>query len=274
MTGTFIPTKEAASLTSAPHFNQSSTPITARFSSSTGLPQIPDNDPNGDPRGLAIRFNLGEHVHTDIIGHSTPFFPSRTGADFLEFLRAISASPPGSESPSEIEKYLATHPAAATFALAPKPTPASFAQEPYFGLNAYKFVGEDGKETYVRYRILPVADEVHLSEEELKDKSADFLYDEIPIRLNQEPIVFRLYAQIAEEGDVTGDVTVHWPNDRRVIELGTLKLDAVAPDNEKQQRQIIFDTIPRVKGIEPSDDPLLEMRAAVYLISGKQHRAA
>ena len=257
----------------APHFNQSSTPITARFSNTTGLPHIPDNDPNGDPRGLAIRFNLGEHVHTDIIGHSTPFFPSRTGAEFLEFLKALSASPPGSDSPSEIEKYLASHPAATAFVQAPKPTPVSFAQEPYFALNAYKLVNEDGKGTYVRYRILPAADEVHLSEEELKDKSPEFLYEEIPIRLGQEPIVFHLYAQIAEEGDVTSDVTVHWPDDRRVVELGTVKLDAVAPDNEKQQRQIIFDTLPRIKGIEPSDDPLLEMRAAVYLISGKQHRA-
>lgn len=96
----------------------------------------------------------------------------------------------------------------------------------------------------------------------------------LPVRLSQESISFRLCAQIAEEGDVTGDATVHWPDNGRMIGLGTLKLDAVAPDNEKQQRQIIFDTLPRVKGIEPSDDPLLEMRAAAYLIIGKQHRVA
>ena len=212
-------------------------------------------------------------MHTDIIGHSTPFFPSRTGAEFLEFLRAIKASPPGSESPSEIEKYLASHPAAAAFVQAPKPTPASFAQERYFALNAYKLVSEDGKETYIRYRVLPVAEEVHLSEEDLKDKGPDFLYEEIHTRLGQEPITFRLYAQTAEEGDLTDDVTVPWPNNRSLVELGTLKLDAVASDNEQQQRKIIFDTLPRVKGIEPSDDPLLELRAAVYLISGKLHRA-
>jgi hypothetical protein len=28
------------------------------------------------------------------------------------------------------------------------------------------------------------------------------------------------------------------------------------------------------KGIEPSDDPLLDLRAAVYLISGRKRRAA
>ena len=34
-------------------------------------------------------------------------------------------------------------------------------------------------------------------------------------------------------------------------------------DNAAEQKQIIFDPIPRVDGIEPSADPLLELRAAI-----------
>lgn len=41
-----------------------------------------------------------------------------------------------------------------------------------------------------------------------------------------------------------------------------------------QQKRIIFDPIPRIEGVEPSDDPLLEIRANVYLISGQQRRSA
>ena len=37
---------------------------------------------------------------------------------------------------------------------------------------------------------------------------------------------------------------------------------------------MIFDPIPRVDGIEPSDDPLLELRAAIYLLSGRRRRQA
>ena len=40
------------------------------------------------------------------------------------------------------------------------------------------------------------------------------------------------------------------------------------------EQTTIFDPIPRVAGIEPSDDPLLELRAAVYLISGRRRRKA
>src|SRR3954452_25333936 len=86
LTGIFKPSAAAGSLTRAPHAHQESTPITVRFSDSTGLPDIPDNNPNASPRVLAIRFHLAEHVHTDIIGHSHDGFPSRTPEEFLEFL--------------------------------------------------------------------------------------------------------------------------------------------------------------------------------------------
>ena len=45
-------------------------------------------------------------------------------------------------------------------------------------------------------------------------------------------------------------------------------------DNASEEKHIIFDPIPRIDGIEPSGDPLLELRAAVYLISGRRRRAA
>ena len=45
-------------------------------------------------------------------------------------------------------------------------------------------------------------------------------------------------------------------------------------NDANEQQRIIFDPIPRVEGIEPSDDPLLELRAAVYLLSGRRRREA
>jgi catalase len=44
-------------------------------------------------------------------------------------------------------------------------------------------------------------------------------------------------------------------------------------DNAHQQQHIIFDPIPRIDGIDPSEDPLLQLRAAVYLLSGRRRRA-
>ena len=70
------------------------------------------------------------------------------------------------------------------------------------------------------------------------------------------------------------DTTVHWPAERKVMELGTVALTSTVANNAHEQKRIIFDPIPRLDGIEPSDDPLLELRAAVYLISGKRRRTA
>ncbi len=93
---------------------------------------IPDNDPNADPRGMAVRFHLAEHSHTDIVSHSTDGFPTHTGEEFLEMLRAVAASdlskPSDPANPKPIEKFLGTHPAALKFVQTPKPAPSSFAR--------------------------------------------------------------------------------------------------------------------------------------------------
>ncbi len=44
--------------------------------------------------------------------------------------------------------------------------------------------------------------------------------------------------------------------------------------NDPELRKIIFDPIPRVDGIDASADPLLEVRAAIYLASGRRRREA
>lgn len=188
-------------------------------------------------------------------------------------MKAIAASPPGTESPSEIEKFLENPPAALTYVQAPKPAPASFAKEAYFGVNAFKLVSSEGKATVFRYRIFPIAGEEHASEEIVKKQSASFLYDELRVRLGEGPISFRVCAQIAEADDRTNDGTVRWPDSRKVVQLGIVKLDKLMEEDEKQQKQINYDPIPRVEGLEPSDDPMLEYRAASYLISGKERRA-
>lgn len=272
LSGRFTPSAAAKSLTKAPHIQRESTPVTARFSNSTGLPEIPDSSPDANPRGLAVRFNLADHVHTDIVSHSTDGFPTRDGYEFLEFLRAAAASGPEVPSPKPIEKFLGAHPAALRFVQTPKPFPSSLGRDTYYGVTAFKFTNEAGETRYGRYRIVPEAGNDYLAADEVRRENHH--YEELEHRLKQGPVRFRIYVQIAAAGDVTDDATVHWPEDRELIEFGTLELNSILPDSIAQQKQIIFDPIPRVDGIEPSADPLLELRAAIYLLSGRERRAA
>jgi catalase len=135
-----------------------------------------------------------------------------------------------------------------------------------------RFTNVDGTSTFGRYRILPEAGVEHLDAAAIQSRDANFLFDEIAQRIAADPIRFQVVVQSAIDGDVVDDATVHWPADRRLVPFGTLSLTGIAPAQEAEQKKIIFDPIPRVDGIEASDDPLLELRAAVYLLSGRKRR--
>src|SRR6266404_2986135 len=168
--GIFVPLAEAAKLTRATHANRPSTPVTVRYSDSTGLPNIPDNDPGrSGPRGIGIRFHLDEHLHTDIVAHSFDGFPVRTGEEFLEFLRAAAAF--GAGRPEALGAFLAAHPNARRFVEAPKPIPTSFAREAFFAVTSFKFVNADGVSRHGHFRIRPGEETEYLSDEQAAAKS-------------------------------------------------------------------------------------------------------
>jgi catalase len=198
----------------------------------------------------------------------------RTGEEFLEFARALAASGVDVTKPTPFDDFLETHPAAKRFIETPKPIPSSFARESFFSVSAYRFTNADGVSRYGRYRIRPKAGNEYLTEAEAEAKSPDFLFDELSARLGNAPIELGLHLQLAAAGDEVADATVAWPADRQEVELGVITLTKRANDADPEMRKIIFDPIPRVDGIESSADPLIDVRAALYLLSGRRRRAA
>jgi catalase len=272
-TGTFAPSPAAAGLTRAPHANRPSTPVTVRYSNSTGIPTIPDNNPaRSGPRGIAVRFHLADHVHTDIVAHSTNGFPVRTGGEFLEFLRAAAAA--GAGQPEAMGEFLAAHPNARRFVESPKPIPTSFARETFFAVTSFKFTNAEGVSRDGRFRIRPAEGAEHLSSEQAAAKSADFLFEEIGPRLARGPVRLGVFVQLAGDGDDVTDSSVAWPESRLEIRFGTITLTARVNEMEPERRKIIFDPIPRVDGIDTSGDPISEVRSEIYLLSGRRRRKA
>ena len=272
--GTFTPSTEASKLTRAPHIAKPSTPVILRFSNFGGVPNIPDNDPNASPRGIGIRFYLAEHVHTDIIGHSHNGFPTRTGEEFLELLKALAASKPDTPKPTPLEAFFSKHPKAMQFFQSPNPIPISFAKESFFAVTAFKFTNQEGISRYGRFQIHPLDGNEFLKDGEAEKKSANFLFDEISPRLAKGPIKLSVIVQMAQSRDDVNDSSVAWPDSRETINLGTITLTERVDETTPDMRKIIFDPIPRVDGIDPSDDPLIAVRSALYLLSGRRRRAA
>jgi len=265
VTGTFTPDPGAKKISKAKLFAGGAIPVIARFSNFTGIPTIPDNIGDANPRGFAVKFNAPRETEMDVVSHSFNGFPTQNSEEFRKLLLAIGASGKDAPHPNAVEKFLATHPVAKTFLTTQKPPPESYATAEYYGVNAFKFVDATGHALYVRYRFVPAAGEHYLDAAAIKTKGADYLQPEITQRLAKGPVAFDWYAQIAAKGDAIDNPSVTWPEARKLVKLGTIAITAVA-DQGVEDKKLLFLPANLPDGIEAAD-PMLLVRNGAYPIS-------
>jgi catalase len=261
--GSFTATPEAARLTRAGHMQGDPVDVTVRFSNGSGDPHAPDYGP--EVRGMAVKFYLPDGDRTDISAQTVPRFPVRTPDAFIGLIRA---SAPGPGRLWKLPLFLATHPEALPALRANAPAlkpPASYATCRYYGIHAFKWIGADGGERYVRYSWIPVADDPPLSSEEARSRGADYLQEDIAARL--PGVRFTLEVQIAGPGDKVDDPTAVWPDERERATVGTLELTEIETGRETGGDVLVFDPVRVTDGIELSHDPILNYRSAAYSVS-------
>ena len=115
-------------------------------------------------------------------------------------------------------------------------------------------------------RILGQGDVVALVERAAQDMDVAKA-EALAKRLAKGPVVFHLKAQLANEGDQTKDPSQPWPDDRKVVELGTLTLNKAVADSMDAQKKLLFMPTNLTDGIELSDDQLPQIRAGAYAVS-------
>jgi catalase len=77
-----------------------------------------------------------------------------TGEDFRDLLLAIANSPADAPKPTALDQFVAAHPSVPK-ALGTAATPDSFADEAYYGIDAFIFVDKAGNKQAVRYIMEP-----------------------------------------------------------------------------------------------------------------------
>ncbi|KAF2644854.1 heme-dependent catalase [Massarina eburnea CBS 473.64] len=271
--GTFTPHEDASKLSKAQIFSQPSTPLIMRFSTDTGLKDLPDNGDNAS-RGLGMRFILSGdgHKHYDVIYNNAYGFIVSTGEGFLEQFKAMQSG--------KMEEWVENNPHAKYFQANQAPAHAySFATEQWHATHAFKFTNAEGKETFFRWRLVPWQGVMKYSKEDAKKQGKNYQFEDLAWRLeNNKPFKYRLLAQLAEEGDEINDSTKTWPETNEIVEMGEVVVEKLWAMDEgaqhgHEQKRIIYDPVPRyIDGIDASDDPLFEVRTAVYLISGRIRR--
>jgi catalase len=260
--GTFMPTGEAAALTTAAHLQHRPVPATVRFSNSDGNPQAPDGVPVA--RGLAATFELPGGDRTDLIALSVPRFVASTPEEFLALTAALRPAPAtGQPDTALVQAFVAAHPHLAEPIMQRPPVPVSYATAAYWAIHAFVWLDAAGNRQPVRYRWEPEAGRGELTALAAASRADDYLSAELEQRLRQGPVAFALQVQLAEPGDPTHDPTVAWPEPRKEITAGRLELTAPVDDQDHWAAQR-FDPTRITAGLELSDDPVLAFRARAY----------
>ncbi|HVS76956.1 MAG TPA: catalase family peroxidase, partial [Steroidobacteraceae bacterium] len=224
------------------------TPIVGRFAIPGGNPYAPDG--SVPIRSMALRFALADGQQWRTGMNSMPVFPVSTPQAFYEMLQAQQPVPAtGKPDPRKLAAFFAAHPETAAFrawARTAKPS-ASFATDSYFSLDAFIFVGPDGRRHPVRWSMVPDAASGVLGA--FTPRSPDYLKADLRERLSRGPLRWRLLVTLAEPGDPTDDPAREWPAGRPTVDFGTLVIERTEPQASGPCRDINYDPLVLPDGI-------------------------
>jgi catalase len=263
-TGTFTATPEATALCRAGHYDGQPHEVLVRWSNGGGNPKVPD--PKPDVRGMAVKFRLPDGTATDLLGQTSPRFPTDDPEVFVQMTEA-AANP--RLAPLRLPLFIARHPGTAGALLAgirakAISSPASFAEVTFYPIHAYGWLDAPGQRTWVRYIFRPTATDADRPDRTYS--GADRLSEEIAARLEQGPVTHEVWVQLAGEGHDPHRTTSVWSGARELL-AGRIVVTAPVDDPEGGPRTgtpTVFDPTRVVDGIELSDDPILRYRPAAY----------
>ncbi|KAI9644802.1 catalase A [Ciborinia camelliae] len=257
------------------------TPVFVRFSTVAGSRGSADT--GRDVHGFATRFYTDEG-NFDIVGNNIPVFFIQDAILFPDLIHAVKPSPD-----NEIPQAATAHDSAWDFfsqqpstlhtlfwAMAGNGIPRSFRHMDGFGVHTFRLVTDSGTSKLVKWHWKSKQGKASLVWEEaqvLAGKNADFhrqdLWDAIESGNGPE---WELGIQVVEEDDVLKygfdllDPTKILPEELVPVQkIGVMKLNANPRNYFAETEQVMFQPGHIVRGIDFTDDPLLQGRIFSYL---------
>lgn len=266
--GEFVGSADGKAISSASAFSGAKIPVIVRFSVGGGNPKAPDNAKS--QRNMALQFDLpGGEVwqHGNI---SAPVFGASTPEQLMGRLQSLQADPATKAAdPAKVKAFADANPEVLLQGrhFASQPVPASYASVNYWGVHGFVFTNAQGQKTAGKWIFEPVGGVQGLTDDQAKEKGANFLFDDIRQRVAAGQVAFNFNLEVAEAGDVLDKATVPLPAGRKKVTLGTLKVTSVAADAGGACLNVNFDPNRVPKGVEGVNDPMLKARSASYAVS-------
>ncbi|PQE12399.1 Catalase B protein [Rutstroemia sp. NJR-2017a BVV2] len=257
------------------------TPVFVRFSTVAGSRGSADTV--RDLHGFATRFYTDEG-NFDIVGNNVPVFFIQDAILFPDLIHAVKPSPA-----NEIPQAATAHDSAWDFfsqqpstlhtllwAMSSHGTPRSYRHMDGFGVHTFRLVTDSGSSKLIKWHWKSKQGRASLLWEEaqvLAGKSADFhrrdLWDAVEKGWAPE---WELGVQVVEEGDVLRfgfdllDPTKFLPEELvPVTKLGVMRLNANPRNYFAETEQVMFQPAHLIRGLDFTDDPLLQGRLFSYL---------
>ena len=263
--GYFDSNGQGVALSKASVFTAGRMPVLGRFALAGGKPDQTDAPRTVRSMAILIKLPTGEEWRSGM--NNIPVFAVNSAQAFYEQLLASAPDPAtGKPDPEKIGAFLARNPASAKAIQLIRSAPVSsgFENSTFNGLNAFRFIGADGKATSVRWSMAPVQRFEPASDERPAQANPNYLFDAVIASIHRGPLQWHLLITVGQPGDPTNDATLPWPPDRRQVDVGTLTVDHIESEDTSPARDINFDPLVLPNGIVASDDPLLNARSAAY----------
>ncbi|OTA61887.1 catalase [Hypoxylon sp. EC38] len=281
--GTFTSYGDWSNLTAASFLNTAGkeTPVFVRFSTVAGSRGSADTA--RDVHGFATRFYTDEG-NFDIVGNNIPVFFIQDAIRFPDLIHAVKPSPD-----SEIPQAATAHDSAWDFfsqqpstlhtlfwAMAGFGIPRSFRHMDGFGVHTFRLVTDDGASKLVKWHWKTRQGRASLYWEEaqtLAGKNADShrqdLFEAIASGNGPE---YELAVQVVDEDQMLAfgfdllDPTKILPEEYAPLQkLGVMKLHTNPTNYFAETEQIMFQPGHIVRGVDFTEDPLLQGRIFSYL---------
>jgi catalase len=257
--GHFDASGSGTALSRATVFSKGTYPVLGRFN--LGVPDPNAADGTARVRGVGIRITAPDGVEWRSGMINASVFPVSSPEAFYLLLKASASKDPGA-----MKVFATEHPEIAAFATWAKSAPwtGSYAEERYNSINTFLFTNGVGASQAVRWSLVPMAQPIALSEDDLKNRGSDFLEKEIADRVARSPQQWTMVVTEAGPGDPTNDPSKAWPDERTKVEVGQLTVDKVIAERDGPCRDINFDPTVLPAGMATSDDPFPAARSSAY----------
>ncbi|WEA01809.1 catalase [Mucilaginibacter sp. SJ] len=244
-------------------------PVSVRFSKGGGDPYANFSA----TVGMAVRFYMPKGMVSNLVMLSQKLFIANTVEQFLALLEAgLPTEPGGPVNKAGLQAFLASNlNSAKVFKMrAESLAPVSFAHTEFNSVHAFLFRDAADEVTPGRLHWVPVAGIKGQPVEVLSAMAGDVLFTELASRLSRGTAEFDLVLELAEDGDPLNDATALWPEDRKRVVIGRLTLTDTLKEDDLTDKVMNHDPSQLTDGIDPTDDPILQIRRGVYEVSAAQ----